>query len=89
MSKQQEELLEQIDKQFGEQFAKLFKYFDDKIDALDAKLDTKADAGRTYASLDAIVSRLDRDETERAAVTSQVDRHESMLQKVARKLGLN
>jgi len=82
MDKQQKQLLEEIDKRFGEQFAKLQRYFDDKINALDAKIDGKADAERTYNSLDAIMDKLGDDETERAALTAQVNRHEEKLRRL-------
>ncbi|WP_369029000.1 hypothetical protein [Streptomyces adonidis] len=87
--KHQKQLLEEIDKRFGEQFTKLFKYFDDKIGALDAKIDTTADGERTYKSLDAIMDKLGDDETERAALTAQVDRHEDFVREAAPKLRIS
>ncbi|MEV0473773.1 hypothetical protein [Streptomyces prunicolor] len=114
MSKQQQELLDQIDKRMAERLAEQTKQIDKRFDAVakrldrqdddlaeisthlsarmdgfEGKLDAKADVERIYTSLDAIIGRLDHDETERAAVASKVDRHETLLQKVARKLGLS
>ncbi|WP_158691137.1 hypothetical protein [Streptomyces sp. 351MFTsu5.1] len=91
-SKQIDKRFDDVDKRLDRQdedFAEISTHLNARIDGLEEKLDTKADKERVYASLDAIMNRLGHDEAERAAVTSQVDRHETMLQKVARRLGLN
>ncbi|MEU9246824.1 hypothetical protein [Streptomyces sp. NPDC048385] len=92
----------QIDKRFDavdkrldqqdDQFARLFTHMNDRMNSLEEKLDTKADKAdieKIMTPLDGIVKRLDDNEAEHAAVTSQVDRHETLLQRLAKQLGLN
>ena len=54
----------------------LLRDINKRFDALEAKVDSKADAEHVYQSLDNIAKRLDDDDAERAAVNHQLDRHE-------------
>jgi DNA-binding ferritin-like protein len=74
-----------------DQFTKLFKYMEKRFNEVDARFDTTADRSqvdRLQVAVDRIASRLDTDDTERAALTSQIDRHEVVLRRVTKKLGM-
>ncbi len=71
-----------------DQFTKLFKYMQERFDVLEAKVDSKADGERTYSLLDGIAKRLDIEEDERAAMKSQLNRHDGWIQQLAAKVGL-
>ncbi len=71
-----------------DQFTKLFKYMTERFDAIDERLDdtaTKKQVDRFMNTVDGIVGRLDTDETERAALGNQVDRHEGWIRQIAKK----
>jgi hypothetical protein len=62
-----------------------------RFNEVDARFDTTADRSqvdRLQVAVDRIASRLDTDDTERAALTSQIDRHEVVLRRVTKKLGM-
>ncbi len=58
---------------------RMFQYMTKRFDRIETKLDTKADKTTTnliYNQLDGFLKRTDTDETERAALGHQVERHE-------------
>ena len=74
-----------------DQFTKLFKYMEKRFNDVDARFEATASRSqleRLQVAVDRIVSRLDTDDTERAALTSQIDRHEVALRRVTKKLGM-
>jgi len=79
---------EQLRTILTEELTKVAGQIFQRFDALEAKVDLKADADRIYKSLDGIAKRLDDDEAERAAMTAQIDRHERWHHQAADKLGL-
>jgi len=60
--------------------------FSERMDKLEADLATKADGERVYRALDGIAKRLDDDAAERAAMQSQLDRHDRWHHQAADKL---
>jgi hypothetical protein len=72
----------------SDQMLKLYQHFDQRLDKLETELATKADGERVYRALDGITKRLDDDETERAAMNHQLNRHERWHQQTAAKLGM-
>jgi hypothetical protein len=69
-------------------FGQMTKYFDERFDKLEAKVDSKADADRTYKLLDGIAARLETETIERTALSSQIDRHEGWIKQLAAKNNL-
>lgn len=77
--------------QFNQQFAKLYAHMDKRFDKIEAELEKKADKTEIngiYDKLDHIIGRLDEDDTERTAMTAQLDRHERWHHEVADQVGL-
>lgn len=72
------------------QFAKLYAHMDRRFDSLDAKIDDEASVLRDEmrTGFDQIAARLDDDDTERLAMTAQLDRHEHWHRQEAEALGL-
>lgn len=71
-----------------DEFTKLFVYMSKRFDDIDAKLDAKADKvdlDKIYTHLDGILKRLDDDDAERAAIITQLDRHEGWIHQLAAK----
>ncbi|WP_157102207.1 hypothetical protein [Nocardia caishijiensis] len=75
---------------FAKQFEKLYAYMDRRFDSLEKE--SKQDIGslrdEVRTGFDQIAARLDDDEVERAAITTQLDRHERWHHEVADHLGL-
>jgi hypothetical protein len=74
------------DDEFDEQFKKLFRYMAERFDKIDTVLEAKADKVDIRGiddRLDGIAARLDDDDTERVALTAQVDRHEGWIHQLA------
>ena len=67
----------------------LTQSFNERFDRLEKKVDGKADGERVYRTLDGIAKRLDDDGAERAAIQSQLDRHERWHHQAADKLDLD
>ena len=80
----EDRLREILNEELAQVAGQLFKRFD----ALDTKIDAKADAQRVYHSLDTIADRVRTDEVERAAITQQLNRHEGWHHQEAERLGL-
>ena len=72
----------------GDQMLKLYQHFDQRLDVLEANMNTKTDGERVYTALDGIAKRLDTDEQERAAMNHQLSRHERWHHQEADKLGM-
>ncbi len=70
-----------------DQLAQLFRYMTERFDTLEAQLAKKADKDEVLTRLDGIIARLDADDTERAALQHQVNRHEGWIQRLAEKTG--
>lgn len=71
-----------------DEFTKLYNYMTEHFSSLDKKFEdmaTKEDINGIYDRLDDIAARLDDDATERAALTAQVDRHETWIDQLAKK----
>lgn len=68
-----------------DEFTKLYTYMTERFDKIDEALEKKADADEVYRRLDDIAARLDDDTTERAALTAQVERHETWIDQLAKK----
>ena len=66
------------------QMLNLYQHMEERFDALEAKIDTKADADRVYAALDGIAERLDADDQERAAIISEQRRHGAWIGQLAK-----
>lgn len=67
---------------------KLFKSIqavDSKLDSIEEKLATMATKDELYQKFDDMAARLDINDTERGALESQVDRHESWIKTLAHK----
>lgn len=74
-----------------DQFTQLFTHVTKRFDTLEAKIDVKADKAdtdRIYEVVDAIAQTLDDQQTEHAAVTHQVDRHDRQLHQLAKHTGV-
>jgi hypothetical protein len=71
-----------------DQFMKLFKNIEDmkaQLAHVATNFATKDDINGVYDRLDGIAARLDDDDIERGALTSQVDRHEGWIRQLADK----
>lgn len=71
-----------------DEFTKLFNYMTEHFSSIDkqfANMATKDDINGIYDKLDDIAARLDDDTTERAALTAQVERHETWIDQLAQK----
>jgi hypothetical protein len=71
-----------------DQFMKLFKNLEDmkaQLAHVATNFATKDDINGVDDRLDGIAARLDDDDTERMALTSQVDRHEGWIKQLADK----
>lgn len=75
----------QIDQRFSKVEFRMDR-FEGRLEQFE--LDTKAGFDRVNATLDGIVGQLDRDDTERVALSAQVTRHEDWLVKNAPTLGV-
>lgn len=74
-----------------DQFTKLFKYMQQEFRKLHVEMASKADAAqvdRVYNAVDGIAKRLDTDEAEHSALSSQVSRHEGWIKQLAARIGL-
>ena len=74
-----------------DQFTQLFKGIQDlstKVDNAIENMATKDDINEIYNRLDDIAARLDEDDTERVAIASQVDRHDTQIHEIADRIGL-
>ncbi|WP_285727742.1 hypothetical protein [Psychromicrobium xiongbiense] len=76
-----------------DEFTKLFTYMQDMRGDLqqeirDLRAETTENTDRILTVLDASADRTDADETERAALTAQVDRHEDWIVASAPKVGV-
>jgi ribosome-associated translation inhibitor RaiA len=73
-----------------DQFTKLFKAIQEvkaDVHVANEKLDTMATKDEMYQRFDDIAARLDIDDTERAAVEAQVNRHEGWINQLADNTG--
>lgn len=68
--------------EFNQALAQFFGEMNRRFDQLEKKLDSKADKDVVYAQLDAILARFDHEQTERVALTHQVQRHERYLREL-------
>jgi hypothetical protein len=68
-----------------DQFTKLFKYMTKEFASIKENMATKDQVDRLMTTVDGIVARLDVDDSERAAPTNQVDRHEGWIKQLAEK----
>lgn len=66
---------------------KLYQHVDERFEALEVKIDRKADGERVYTMLDGLAKCLDDDEAERAALGHQLHRHEGWIGQLAEKTG--
>jgi hypothetical protein len=71
-----EQLRDILNQELAKFAGQLSRSLNARLDRLEAKLDSKADAERIYQTLDRIAERLDDDDKERAAMNAQLDRHE-------------
>ncbi len=70
----------------GDQFTKLFNYMTERFDALEAKIDTKADGERVYAALDRLTGDVDHIKIEFTARDHQVNQHEEWIERASSQL---
>lgn len=71
-----------------DEFTKLFtaiQSVQNQVEDMRQEMATKKDINGIYDRLDDIAARLDDDTTERAALTAQVDRHETWIDQLAQK----
>lgn len=71
-----------------DEFTKLFtaiQSVQNQVDDMRQEMSTKEDINGIYDKLDDIAARLDDDTIERAALSSQVDRHETWIEQLAQK----
>jgi hypothetical protein len=72
----------------NDEFTKLYVHMTQHFRMIEQKLDAKADKSdlkRVYVALNGISARLDTDNVERAAMASQLDRHEIWIKQLAKK----
>jgi hypothetical protein len=87
---QMSDLQAQIENKLDASLLKMFKYMTGRFDAIEKKLDDKADKSTIdllYTQLDGFLKRTDTDETERAALGWQVERHEGWIKQIAKTTG--
>lgn len=71
-----------------DEFTKLFtaiQSVQNQVNDMRQEMSTKEDINGIYDKLDNIAARLDDDMTERAALTAQVERHETWIDQLAQK----
>lgn len=72
-----------------DQFTKLFNYMTERFDALEVKVDTKADASqvdRMQSTVDAVAGDVDTIKTEMAAQNYQLAAHEDWIERASSQL---
>lgn len=83
--------IKDLGSELGDQLLKLYKHFEVRFDAVEKKLDQKADkadADRLIGLMDSIIKQQEIDDHERAAIIGQLDRHERWHHRTAKKLGV-
>ena len=75
--------IDKLASDLSEQMLKLYQHFDDRCNAIEGKLDQKADGARIYAALDAIAKNQEVEQHERLAMIQQLDRHEGWIHQLA------
>jgi len=73
-----------------DEFTKLFKYIDDRLNKTEATIATDVASLREEVrqGFDQIAARLDDDDTERAAYEAVANRHDAQIQELANHIGL-
>ncbi len=73
-----------------DQYIKMFRYMTERFDALERRMDEKADKAdmnRILNSIDGIIARMDTDEKERSAILHQLGRHERWIERLSANTG--
>lgn len=70
-----------------DEFTKLFTYMTERFDTIDAELAKKADADEMNNRFDGIVEAIDNLDTEYAAISAQLDRHDKQIHEIADHVG--
>lgn len=73
-----------------QRFLRMTKHMNGRFDTVEKQLEDKAEKSKInliYTQLDSFLKRTDTDETERAALGMQVNRHEGWLQQIAKTTG--
>ncbi|WP_280188173.1 MULTISPECIES: hypothetical protein [Nocardia] len=78
------------DDQSSQQIAKLFAYIEKRFDSLEQemKIDIESLREEVRTGFDQVAAKLDDGEVERAAITSQLDRHERWHEETAKSINL-
>lgn len=69
---------------------KMFQYMNRRFDTIERELENKADkttVNLMHNQLDSFLKRTDTDETERAALGHQVERHDGCIRQIAKTTG--
>lgn len=83
-----DERFERIEQTFSDQFVKMYVYMNKRFDDIEIKLETKADktqVDRLQSSIDSFAQGQAKDELERHALATKVDRHDGWIKTLARK----
>ncbi|WP_045877677.1 hypothetical protein [Pseudofrankia sp. DC12] len=72
-----------------DQFTKLFKYVEQRFNEVEARFDTRFDSldsrmDSIFGAMDTVTKDQETEETERLAMSHQLDRHERWIQQLAR-----
>lgn len=71
-----------------DEFTKLYVFMTKRFDALEAKIDQKADKDVVYSQLDGIIRRLDDHDTDLAIISHRLERLMTWQSRVSRHLGI-
>jgi hypothetical protein len=82
----EDQLKKLLNQELATFFGQMTKHLDERLDSLEASKADRQQVARLQNTLDGIAKRLETDEHERAAITSQPDRHQNWIIRATDKL---
>jgi hypothetical protein len=82
----EDQLKKLLNQELAAFFGQMTRHFDERLDSLEASKADRQQVARLQNSLDGIAKRLETDEHERAAITSQLNRHQNWIIRATDKL---